>query len=258
MYVLYLFLFIALSVWVSLISASGKNALLTLLGIWICMAILMPKTVSGLSESIYRLPSLREFKENIDNDITNGLDGNTPRTVRMAQLEKEYLQKYGADSVQQLPLNFEGVSMQAGEVYGNLVYDHHLTALRTIFHKQNRLASMASLLNPYMSVKHLSMGLSGTDIHTSIDFEQKAEAYRRALVEKMNNDMAINSKYGEFYEYSAGQELWKQIPDFSYHAPAAYAVINHYRLEVFSLLLWVGIVIVLLSYSNRKIKPTHG
>ena len=256
-YGVYLFLFIAFSVWVSLRSSTGRNALLILLSGWIFLGVLMSKTVANLSENFYALPSMREFKAAIEQDKVSGLDGKTPRSVRMATLEKEYLEKYEVDSVQQLPFNFEGVSMQAGEEYGNAIYDYHQEKLRGIFHQQNRLGSLVSLLNPIIAVQHLSLALSGTDMHTFIHFEEQAEDYRRELVRKMNADMAENSQYGEFYGYKAGGDLWQQMEDFSYQTPTALQLLQYYRLEVVSLLLWTVLALVLIHYTHRKAKPLH-
>lgn len=258
LYGVYLFLFIAFSVWVSLCSSTGRNALLTLLSSWIFLAILMPKTVANLSENVYQLPSMREFKAAIEEDKANGLDGKSTRSIRMARLEKEYLEKYGMDSVQQLPFNFEGVSMQAGEEYNNKIYDFHLGKLRKIFQQQNGLGSIACLFNPFLSVQHLSMALSGTDPHTFIHFEDEVEDYRRELVRKMNNDMAENSHYGEFYGYKAGSKLWAEVEDFSYQTPTALALLKHYWIEVISLAFWLGIILLLIFYTNRKLKPLYG
>jgi len=257
-YGLYLFLFIAFSVWVSLRSVTGRNALLTLLSCWIFLAILMPKTVANLSESLYQLPSMREFKAAIERDKDNGLDGKTPRAVRMAKLEAAYLEKYQVDSLHKLPLNFEGVSMQAGEDYGNKIYDYHQEKLRGTFHKQNRLGSIASLLSPALAVKHLSMALSGTDMHTFTHFEDEVETYRRELVRKMNNDMAQNSAYGEFYGYKAGNDLWNEVEDFAYQTPTAMAVLTYYKMELISLIIWPVLLLLLINYTNRKMKPLHG
>ncbi len=258
LYSIYLFLFIALAVWVSIHSSKSRNALLTLLTCWIFFTILMPKALANLSENIYTLPSMREFKAQIEADKRHGPEGTTPLSVQKANLEKEYLKKYKVDSVQQLPLNFEGVSMQAGEEFGNQVYDHHLGRLRKLFHQQNRMSSIASLFNPYLAVRHLSMALSGTDMYTSIHFEEKVENYRRELIRKMNKDMAENSEYGKFYGYKAGNDLWQQIDDFSYRTPMARELLGHYHLELISLLLWSVLLITLLTYANRKIKPLHG
>ncbi len=253
-YLLYLFFFIALSVWVSLRSATGRNALLSLLVCWIFFVILFPKTVVNLSESFYSLPSMREFKAGIEADKLTGLEGSSSRSVRMTMLEEEYLKKYEVDSIQQLPINFEGIMMQAGEEYGNEIYDHHLESLRQIFYKQGQLSSVASLFNPFLALQHISMALSGSDLHTFIHFEETVENYRRTLVKKMNNDMAENSRYGEFFEYKAGRDLWDQVSSFEYQTPKAAEVLRHYYLEIFSLFMWVCIATMLLSFATKKMR----
>lgn len=257
-YAIYLFLIVAMSVWISMKSSNGRNALLTLLTCWTFFVILTPKTIANLSESFYPLPSMREFKAEIEESKLNGLNGKASRSFRMAELEKEYLQKYKLDSVEQLPFNFEGVSMQAGEDYGNLVYDHHYEGIKTIFNSQNRLGSIASIFNPFIATQHLSMSLSGTDLHAFNHFETEVEDYRRNLVRRMNNDMAENSKYGEFYEYAAGNALWEDIEDFSYQSPTIQTVLKSYYLELIALLVWVIFTIILLNASNKKLKPVNG
>ncbi len=257
-YGLYLFLFIAFSVWVSLRSSIGRNALLILLSGWIFLVILMPKTIANLSESTYSLPSIRAFKSAIEQDKASGLDGKSPRSVRIANLEKEILTKYEVDSVQQLPFNFEGVKMQAGEEYSHQVYDHHFGKLKEVLDRQNRLGSIASLINPFLSLQNLSMALTATDMHTFIHFEETVEAYRREMIRKMNTDMAENSKYGEFFEYTAGSNLWEQLEDFSYRTPTVWASLKPYQLELLSLLLWSVLILYLINYANRKLNPLYG
>ena len=97
--------------------------------------------------------------------------------------------------------------MQAGEEYANKVYDHHMGKLHDVFYQQNRLSSMASLVNPFLAVEHLSMALSGTDLPTFLHFEGEVRNYRRELIRRMNNDMAENSQFGDFYGYKAGSDL---------------------------------------------------
>lgn len=254
----YVWLAVAVSVWVSRRAASGRNALLTLLTCWIFFTLLMPKTLTNIGASLHPLPPMRVFKDRIQEDIANGLDGQTPRSVRMARLEKEYLERYAVDSVQQLPLNFEGVRMQAGEVYSNEVYDHHMARLQELFHRQNRISSIASLINPFLAVKHLSMALAGTDLHTFLHFEKAAEDYRRSLVQRMNEDMAEHSEYGAFFDYKAGSELWSEIEDFSYQGPTIGELLQHFRLEICSLLIWLTAITILLNRYPAKAGSSHG
>ena len=257
-YTVYIFMFVVLSVLVSLKSSISRNALLTLLTCWILFTIIIPKTIANFGESLYPLPSMKIYKEAILKDKENGLDGKTPKAERMARLEKEYLTKYKVDSVQQLPFNFEGVSMQAGEEYSDKVYDVHWSRLLSLFNKQNKLGSYASIANPYIALRNISMGLSATDLSTSIDFQKKVENYRRIFIKKMNDDMAENSKYGEFYEYSVGLELWESIENFKYKTPSIGTTIKKYSLELASLFCWIIVLILLLNYITRKTKLSNG
>lgn len=257
-YMAYIFMFIVLSVLVSLKSSISRNALLTLLTCWILFTIIIPKTVANLGESLYPLPSMKTYKEAILKDKKDGLDGKTPRAERMAQLEQQLLTKYKVDSVQQLPFNYEGVQMQAGEEYGDKVYDVHWDRLLNIFNKQNKLGSYASIVNPYIALRNISMGLSTTDLNASVDFQKKVENYRRIFIKRMNEDMAKNSKYGEFYEYSVGLDLWESVEDFTYKTPSVYTTLKKYSLELTSLFFWTIALILLLNYITRKTKPSNG
>ena len=148
--------------------------------------------------------------------------------------------------------------MQAGEEYNNRVYDIHLEKLHHRFDQQNRLSSWVSLINPYLALRQLSMGLSATDLHTSIHFEATVEAYRRSLVKRMNRDMTENSDYGEFYAYKASSNLWKEIERFSYRTPSTTEILQHYTIEIISLLFWTIFMTLLLHYSDKKAKIIDG
>jgi ABC-2 type transport system permease protein len=67
-------------------------------------------------------------------------------------------------------------------------------------------------------VRALSMAIAGTDVEQHRAFATAAEQYRRLLVKAMNDDMAVNSKTGD-WSYKAGPSLWAQIPPFTYEAP---------------------------------------
>ncbi|MEL6536034.1 MAG: DUF3526 domain-containing protein [Bacteroidota bacterium] len=258
LYGAYLLFFIFISVAISMRSATSRNALLLLLSTWIFFTVLMPKSITNLSEGLHPLPSMREFKANMEADMLVGLDGKSTREVRMAALEQQYLQEYEVEEVTQLPFNYEAVQMQAGEDFGNAVYDHHVEELRQLLARQNRLGSMASLLNPFLAAQHLAMALCGTDLPSFFHFEDEVETYRRDLVRRMNQDMRDNSAYGEFYGYKAGVNLWKDVQDFHYQGPAFHTILPHYWLEILSLVLWVGFGCLLLRWFSSKKFSTHG
>ncbi|MAO18481.1 DUF3526 domain-containing protein [Flagellimonas marinaquae] len=252
-YALYLFVFTGFSVWVSLKSSSARNALLTLLTFWMVTGVIIPKTAANFGETLYPLPSMKAFKEGIHSDIANGMDGAGSRLEREARLKEDYLAHYGVTSLDQLPLNFEGVRMQEGEEYSNKVYDAHNDKLYARFEEQNRIGSLLAFVAPYMAVRNLSMAMAGTDWYSFNDFTAKTETYRRNLIRTMNRDMAENSRYGEFFEYKADEKLWESIEDFRYVSFTAQRALSFYRAELLALTLWVLWILFLMTIP-RKIK----
>lgn len=251
-YVGYLWAFTNFSVWISLKSSSARNALLTLLIFWILTGIIIPKTSANLGETLYPLPSMKQYKEGIQHDITSGMNPNDTKEKRMTRLKEHYLQQYSVDSLHQLPLNFEGVEMQEGEEYANKVYDFHDAALTNKFELQNRMGSLMGFVAPYIAVRNLSMAFAATDWYSFNDFQKNTNTYRRHLIRTMNNDMAKNSRYGEFYEYEAGRNLWETISDFKYLTPKVTIVFKYYWMEITSLSLWILIMLFLIPSSSKN------
>ncbi|CCH55104.1 hypothetical protein BN8_04339 [Fibrisoma limi BUZ 3] len=241
-YTLYFGLFIIGSVFVSARSTSSRASLLTLLGIWIAACIALPKATANLGESLFKVPSSYVFQKELHEDVEKGIDGHNPEDARAKELEKRVLAQYGVDSVSQLPVNFDGIVMQEGEKYTSMVYQKHFGELQNQFQKQNSLATITGFLNPYLAVRDLSMGLSGSDYDHFLDFKAKAEAYRFALVERLNNQMKVFSKTGD-WEKTVSRDFWAKTPNFQYQLPSVGWALGRHWLSVLALLLFSGALV---------------
>ncbi|OQP59022.1 DUF3526 domain-containing protein [Niastella populi] len=230
----YFLLFTLLTVFVSAMAGTGGNSLLILLTVWIVACIIMPKAAANIASDRYPLPAQYSFREGIQRDITQGIDGHNTSNERAQQMEKKLLQQYKVKTVRELPFNFEGYIMQAGETYSSMVYDKHFHQLQHTLLQQDRFCRLAAIINPYAAVQGLSMGLAATDLNTHIDFQQKTETYRRQFVQKMNEDMMHHSKLGD-WDYKASQALYASVPDFQYQLLPLKRVLVFYRMELFSL-----------------------
>ena len=111
-------------------------------------------------------------------------------------MKQEVLDQYGVSTIDELPVNWSGIAMQAGEEYTDQVYDAEFTKIENIFSRQNRFSEWAGFINPYMAIRNISMALAGTDFHHHVTFAKAAEDYRRNFVKKMNKDMEVNHKPG--------------------------------------------------------------
>ncbi len=246
-YSIYFLIFTVLTVFVSAICKKSRSALLVLLGCWISLCIIMPKAVANIGDNIYALPSQYAFKEAIQKDVSNGLDGHNSKDKRAKLIEKELLARYHVDSVSKLPFNFEGYIMEAGEEYSSMVYDKYFHRLQQTLTDQDKFGRFGSFIDPYLAIQNISMGLSSTDIFSHIDFQQRAEAYRRGFVQTMNEDMKDHSRLGD-WNYKVSKVVYASIPDFNYNIIPLSGVIAQYSIESGALLLFL-IVITTLMYT---------
>jgi ABC-2 type transport system permease protein len=147
------------------------------------------------------------------------------------------LRQYGVTRVEDLPVNFDGIALQAGEEYTNGLFDNHYGSLWDAFDRQNRLHQIAGSLAPLLAVRSLSMGLAGTDFAQHRHFAEAAEQYRRRLVKMMNDDLTAKSKTGDF-SYFGDERVWEQVPEFEYRAPTVGWALKHQRWSMVVLAAW--------------------
>ncbi len=248
-YVLYFFFFISTATVISAYAASSKNALLILLGIWIAVCVILPKASANIGATVFKAPSSFEFREAIKKDEESGIDGHNPSDKRFEALKKEVLARYKVDSVEALPVNYHAIAMQEGEKYSTLVYNKHFSELENTFQKQNAVSTYFALLNPYMAIRNISMGLSGSDYKTALAFQKAAESYRFKMVETLNNHMRDFSKTGD-WEKKAGSNLYGKIPDFQFSGPSIAEVLRQNFIAILALVIWLGICIKMVTDLN--------
>jgi ABC-2 type transport system permease protein len=251
-YCIYFFLFTLTTVFVSAISKTAGNALLTLLSIWIVGCIILPKAAANMGSNRYPLPSQYAFREAIQHDIANGINGHNTKDERAKQLEEQLLKQYHVSSVKELPFNFEGYVMQAGEEYSSMVYDKYFHSLQETLIKQDQFCRIAGIIDPFLSVQGISMGLAATDIYTHIDFQQHTEVYRRKFVQQMNEDMKHNSRLGD-WNYKSSRKLYASVPDFRYTIMPVGTVLSLYSTELISLLVLLSVSVTLFCLILKRI-----
>ncbi len=253
LYALYFLLFVILAVFVSAFSKNSGFSLLTLLGLWISTCIILPKATTSLADKLYPAPSQFEFRQVIREKVKNGIDGHNPSDARLASLKQQVLKEYGVSSIEELPVNWGGIAMQAGEEYTDQVYDREFSKIEGIFHRQNLISEWMGFINPYLAIRNLSMALAGTDFHHHVMFAKAAENYRRAFVKKMNKDMELNHKPGVAYaDYNVGQEMWAEVEPFQYQLPNTASVLAAQWRGVVALLFWLFVLFgVSTGYSKR-------
>jgi ABC-2 type transport system permease protein len=233
LYLAYFALFVVLSLGVSARSRSSRTALVLLLAFWFANSLIAARAASDLAAYLFPNPSAIEFQQAMDADLTDQRDVQRRLEIR----RQELLQRYGATSMDAVPINFSGISLQEGEEHGNEVFDRHFGRLFDVYANQDAAVTWAGAVAPLLPMRALSMGLSGTDFAHHRDFVHAAEQYRREIQRVMNADIAQNAKPGVVY--AAGADLWQRVPEFVYEPPATASVLRAQGINILLLGLWL-------------------
>ena len=251
-YVLYYFILSALTIVLSLRWPRSNLALSSMLGIWIVWSIFLPNILMSTGEDMHELPSRDAFKTAMKEDRAEGIDGHNPSDKRSKALEEKVLSEYNVDSLAQLPINFDGLRMQADEDYGNQVWDKHFGSLREILARQKSTYSFGGFATPFISLQNASMGFAGSDNMHHQDFLLQAESYRRVLIKTLNDEHAFGgSKTGE-WSWKADNAFYRSIDDFQYRALPFSTAFSHYALDLLILLGWSLLLVLLLVRGGKR------
>ena len=252
-YGLYYFIITSLSTYLSATLKDKTSALSSILAIWILWTIFLPKIWGNAVEKVHVLPDRKTFKEDMRAERNQGIDGHNPFDKRREELKNKYLAEYQVDSLSQLPINFDGIVMQADEEYGNLVWDKHFGSNYSIMQKQKSLYQFSGLLNPFASLQSASMGFCGTDMIHHLDFLKKAEDYRRVLIKALNDKHAYGgSKTGD-WKWTVDSEFFKSVQGFTYETPRISNHLNHYLIDLLFLFFWAFLIRVLIRVNAVKV-----
>ncbi len=237
-YLLYFGAFIGVSLTVSALASSVRVALIVLLGFWVFGCLLVPRVASDLSEKFVQTPTAAEFWANVDKNMKEGVDGHDPANKRTKQLQEELLKQYKVEKVEDLPVNFNGIALNASEEFAAKVFDKHYAELWEKYYAQENFHKLAGIFSPMMPARAVSMGFAGNDLAHHEHFTNAVEEYRRDFNRFLNLNFAENSATKDGYKYFVNRETWEKSPEFNYAAPDTNWFLPRQILNFALLFLW--------------------
>ena len=252
-YALYYLIITTLTVLLSVQFSSSLASLTFAIAVWVLWTIFLPKIAGNAVEQLSPLPTRVEFKKAMETDRSKGIDGHNPSGDREKELEKATLAKYKVDSLSQLPINFDGLVMQADEEYGNSVWDKHFGQIYEQLLSQKINYQLSGIINPFASLQNLSMGSTGTDMIHHLDFLKQSEVYRRAFIKTLNDKHAYGgSKTGE-WEWKANNDFFRSVKDFEYSTTSFANLWTKYLIDIVVLAFWVILLFTFILYSSKRV-----
>lgn len=249
LYLLYYFVFINLVLLASAIARRSGAAFILLLLFWMISTVLLPKLFSNIAEKRYPLPTNEQMAKNIAEINKRRKDEHTLAADVYKKTVDSLLQHYAVDSVEDLPVNMGGISLDIGEQYDSRNTETQFRLVNQQLDSQEKLYQSGGWLSPFLSARLGSMQLAGTNEEAHWRFTDSAEQYRRLFVGYMNRNIAYES--GKQENYKASASLWKSVPAFQYKMPD-----DRKELPVssfFSLTIWLLLTAIALAFFSTRL-----
>lgn len=256
--VVFVWIISVVAICISTASHSSAAALLKLLGIWLMLAIVLPKTLQAIGSYVYPAPARIQFETAVEKDLLKLGDSHNPNDAHFKKIKDSVLKANNADSIQQLPFNYSGFIMMEGERMSALLYNEHLQQLYNLYDQQNNVSYKAAFIDPFISFKNIAMAFSGTDFTAYRHFQQQAEAYRYQLAQTMNGlqmKYISNKKLSSTDKpYSIEKAHWTTFPDFQYRYQGISAIARQQWTALAALASWLLLSLFFIYYTSAKAK----
>lgn len=246
-YLVYMSIWVLVAVLVSACHRTSRGALLTLLSGWVMLFVVLPRVLPNIGDRLHPAPARPQFSHAIRKGVAEGGDGHNIGDAKFEELKNATLAKHGAKTLDQLPFNYRGVTMRAGEDHSSRVYQEHFSKLQDTYKAQNRLASWAGLIDPYLALRDLSMSLCGTDFHHFVAFQRAAEQHRFEFVQKLNELHTHKIHFKGDKDERLDKGTWKEFAPFTFNVPGVRWALGNVALAPLALALWVGGLVIALA-----------
>ena len=254
-YGLYFTIFGSLTLWVSAQTTSSRASLVVMIGIWVLFCLVLPRGATEVAVSTSPLPSQSEVTRNIQKSLEKGIDGQSDREEEVEKRISALMAEQGIENAGLMisPAILNGIELQAEAMWEDEMFNHHVDHLEDQITAQEQHISWGGLLSPYIAMRTLSSGLSGTDYAHHRHFTTAVEEWRKSFVTYLNVSFAENAGT-EGWNYQADPQVWKNAPAFTYTPPTIHFALQNNLLSLLSLLLWTLITVTIASWSANRIK----
>jgi len=231
-YAAYLLVWVLATTSISALAPSSRTALASLVAAWALSAILAPRLATDIALLAAPQPTRLETDIAIQRDLKKIGDSHNPDDPYFTAFRASVLKTYGVARVEDLPVNYRGLIAMEGERLTSALFETYAERQFADQKRQSGLALALGGVSPTLAVRSLSMAASGTDLEGHRRFLRQAEAYRYAIVQRLNRLQAERLTYSDDSNRNSNPEAgrrvridpgaWRQTPDFVYR-PASTA-----------------------------------
>lgn len=260
-YAAYLALWAVLILLVSASVRRSRDALLALVALWAVAIVLLPRVAPDMASAAVPLRNRLQTEVAIGRDLRRLGDSHNPDDPHFAAFKAGVLKKYGVTRIEDLPVNYKGLVGMEGERLTSELFDRYAAESYGAQDRQNALVQAVGVLSPAIALRSLSMAAADTDFAGHRRFLEQAEAYRYAMVQRLNRMQAENVSYADDVAKDADADRrkrvsgssWGHIPDFAYRGPSGAALAAGALPGLLIVLGWLALSGLLLARATRRL-----
>ncbi len=264
-YALYLVVWAALVLAVSLWVRQRSVALGVLVLVWVMAALVVPRIAINAGSAAIDAPGKIASDLAMLAEQRKLGDGHNAADPAFDALQRQVLEQYGVQSVEQLPINWRGVVAGYSE--------KKLTGLMNDF-TENRMAREAAqsrivtgfgILSPTLAAGAASRALAGTDLATHHRFLRESETLRFDFVQALNDlhtnalSFADDAKRSSDPEAEArtrvNADAWRLLDTFRFAPDPAEARAARAALPLAMLACWLALLFGAILIGARRLRP---
>jgi len=264
-YALYLAVWAALVLAVSLLVRQRSVALGLLVFAWLLIALIVPRLGINAGSAAVDAPGKIESDLVMLAEQRKLGDGHNAADPAFDALQKQVLERYEAASVEELPINWRGVVAGYSEAkLTDLMNDYAENRMRREA-EQSRIVTWFGLASPTLAVGAASRTLAGTDLATHHRFLRESEALRFDFVQGLNDLHATKLTYADDAKRSSDPEAeartrvnaaaWRLLDTFRFTPDPAAERLARALLPLAMMLGWLAALAGVITVGARRLKP---
>lgn len=223
---------------------------------WTILIVLAPRLAGASAFMFITLPTPAEFWASIEHEYVEGVSGEPSLSKRMASFDESLLNKYGVDTINDVPIGVNAARRLFRDSYADGVYEKHFNRLWQLYYQQEKVLHIAAVLTPVLAIRSISIALSGSSLEDQKHFEIVSEKYRREVNTNIDKwDLKHTHGNVSYEQQYSDEQLWQRINKFNYTPKnLAFSVSNAWP-GVLGLLSWLVFTLLLMRFTARRLVP---
>ena len=264
-YFLYLAVWIGFTLLASTVFTQRASVLAVMAGLWFGFSLVLPSIAVNLASDSETVAGKIATDFAMLEDVRKLGDGHKANDPAFQKLRRDLLNKYNAQSVEQLPVNIRGVVAMESEEKLTAVLNQYADARMAAEAKQETYIANYSWITPALAIAFGSRAMSGTDLANYHRFQKEAEAVRYKFVQGLNrvqaeilsyqDDMNRNKDEDSWERARVDAENWQVLDTFQFQTLSLSERISNAASYIKILLAWLLVAYGILLWRGSKVKP---